>query len=310
MALEKLIVDVVNPERKDLVVYYPGSAYDIVDPLIKTQGQKYVFVDLGDSTYGTFDQQLKRIKNDIQSDGKVRKCNKVSENLAVVTFTYQNRPRELVHHHKRDALKFKPPELKGGYDIYFSKGAGPLHEPYYMARMIKLMRPGGFFVSAGCDMISHCIFEEGERRSTPTNYDLKKLGFVNEGVFKENYMYGGREELGEYSLLRKVKQVDNPFEILMPTYFGLILKGAETFLAELKKNPKWDTGNSYEWREHIKKSVLELNKLAPLLEEKDSPKFKKRLMKVNVDVKSLDSYEDYLGSRFLSLIAKAILNLR
>ncbi len=293
MALEKLIVDVVNPERKDLVVYYPGSAYDIVDPLIKTQGQKYIFVDLGDSAFGTFDQQLNRIKNDIKRDGKVRKCKKVSENLAVVTFTYQGRHRELVHHHKRDALKFKPSELNGGYDIYFSKGAGPLHEPYYMARMIKLMRLGGFFVSDECDMISHCIFKEGKRTSIPTNYNLKKLGFVNEGVFKENHMYCGSEELGEYSLLRKVKQVDNPFEILMPTYFGLILKEAETFLAELKKDLKWDTGNSYGWRENIKKSVLELNKLAPLLERKDSSKFKKRLMKVNVDVKSLDSYVDY-----------------
>ena len=295
MALEKLIVDVVNPERKDLVVYYPGSAYDIVDPLLKTQGQIYVFVDFWDSAFGTFDQQLKRIQKDINSDGKARKCKKVSENLAVVTFTYQNRPRELVHHHKRDALKFKPSELKGGYDIYFSKGAGPLHEPYYMARMIKLMRLGGFFVSDECDMISHCIFKDGKRTSIPTNYNLKKLGFVNEGVFKENYMYDGREELGEYSLLRKVKQVDNPFEILMPTYFGLTLKEAETFLAKLKKDLKGDdVGNNDWWREGIQKLVLELNKLAPLLEKKDSSKFKKRFDEIKkVDVKSLGSYGDY-----------------
>ncbi len=296
MALEKLIVDVVNPERKDLVVYYPGSAYDIADPLIKTQGKKYVFVDLGDDIFGTFDQQLNRmIKDDIKSDGKVRKCKKVSENLAVVTFTYQNRPRELVYHHKRDALKFNPPELNEGYDIYFSKGAGPLHEPYYMARMIKLMRLGGFFVSYDCDMISHSIFKEGQKIGIPTNFNLKKLGFVNEGVFTENNMYGGRIESGEYSLLRKVKQVDNPFDILMPTYFGLLLKKAETFLAEVKKDLKRDTRDTYWEIEYIEKEVLELNKLAPLLEKKDSSKLKKlkKLMKLYVEVKSLDSYGDY-----------------
>ena len=74
MMFEKQVVDVVNPQRRDLIVYYPGPAYDIVNPLKTTQGSRFVFVDTWDPAYGTIDQQLQRIQQDIKSGGgKVRK---------------------------------------------------------------------------------------------------------------------------------------------------------------------------------------------------------------------------------------------
>ncbi len=278
MTLDKQIVNVVNPQRRDLAVYYPGPAYDIISPLEKTQGSRFVFVDVWDPAFGTIDQQLQRIQEDIKSrGGKVQKFERVSDNLAVIAFDYQNRDRKIDYHLKRNACHFTPPELLHGYDVYFSKGAGPLHDPYYLARMIRLMTIGGYFVSFDSDLVSHDSFRDGKLDQVAANFDLEGLGFRGEGV------------VDGYSLFRKMRYIKNEFEILLPTYFGLVLQEIETFMKEFKKDAEWEIGKLIGWRRGIRDSVTELNRLAPLLREKFTAELRSRLVSVNRDVKMLNS---------------------
>ncbi len=270
MALEKQIVDVVNPYRQDLVVYYAGPAFDIVNPLEKTQGSRFVFVDVWDPAYGSIDEQLQRIQQDIKCKvGEVQKFQRISDNLAVILFDYHSRGREIIYHLKRNALTFTPPELLNGYDIYFSKGAGPFHEPNYLSRLIRLMKVGGFFVSHECDFVSHYTFANGKKHGIPANFDYEDLGFKDVGL------------IDRYSLLRKVRHVDNVFEVLLPTYFGLVLQEVESFLTEFEKDPEWEIGKLIGWQKGIGNSVSELNDLAPMLKENLTSQLRARLADVN-----------------------------
>ena len=36
---------IVNPDKSDLVVYYPGAGLDILRPLYETDGRRLIFVD-------------------------------------------------------------------------------------------------------------------------------------------------------------------------------------------------------------------------------------------------------------------------
>ena len=247
---ERQAREIVNPNASDLVIYYPGAGLDILFPLFSTDGQRFISVDLAEGWKYQPTEALDIIAQQIKEHGgHVGKVEGNGDDAYRMTFDFKGRNRELIYYFHRDVRHFTPPEINSGYDVYFSKRAGAFNNPEYLERMINLMRIGGHFLSNNCDLISHNVVEDGETKVIPTDFDLDALGL------KEVSRGNG------YHILRKVRDVPNARETLLPPYFMFLERFVNGLINEHETNPQSDYARPDGWRKLLKERVLELNNL-------------------------------------------------
>jgi hypothetical protein len=131
----------VNPDGKDLTVYYAGSGVDFVRPYAATDASRFIFVDdkFSPSAPSTFADIIKRL------GGEVRSTESAGDNKWIIKFLLKDRPRELILY-DANAFTFTPSEMKDGIDVYFQK-AGQNLAFDKVAGTSKYLKSNGFILT-------------------------------------------------------------------------------------------------------------------------------------------------------------------
>lgn len=185
--LSENIRRVVNPDGRDLTVFYGGAGGDIKAPLASTDARRFVFADLTDfSTVG--DYMLKDLEKAGASGIEVTE---EAENLHVIKFNYGGRERELIYHSKTDifAEDFDLRKLRGledGFDIYYetcvssSIVSGGFKTDGLHAQVASNMRAGGFML---IDYSPLEVFGD--------IYSLRRVDFSKDNLSEAKFGYSG-----------------------------------------------------------------------------------------------------------------------
>ena len=214
---QHVIRRIVNPDRGERTLYYPGAGPDLLGPFLETDATRYVFVDLVDVAYGDIDAQQESIIRQITDQGgRIENDAWSPPKIWRVTFELEGRERTLTYHFQRDVLEFSPPELQDGYDIYYSRGSGPFNQPHYLAEKVAKLTLGGDIVSHDCDLMSHGVIVDGDKRSQPLAVDREALGLD---------VWQVRDAAGPIYVMQKQRMVsaENMLQLLLPGYFKLLL---------------------------------------------------------------------------------------
>ncbi|MCM8774526.1 MAG: VWA domain-containing protein, partial [Candidatus Omnitrophica bacterium] len=144
-----------STHRHPIIVYYPGAGTDIIHPLLTTDGEIFLYVDIGESKE-PINKLLNSISNQIeQLGGKVINMGIVNDNEGVINFELGDRNRVLYYYNKIDASdeNLLPQKIKEGFDIYVEKallygytGAGTQKE-LTLPIALKYLRQGGFVLT-------------------------------------------------------------------------------------------------------------------------------------------------------------------
>lgn len=277
MTIETKIREIVNPNGRDVAVYYPGSAYDILTPLHATDASRFIFVDMVDPAYGTKERQIVRIESAIKKAGGNIKHIRDKNDITRIEFRYSGRKRNLTYYFYRDAETFVPRKLCYGYDIYFSKYAGPFNNAGYLATRIHLMKEGGFFVTQA-DLVLHTLIKDKEAVSMPANFDFPALGMEK------------KAEEGEFSVIQKTRQVcmNHLLDALAPECFHLLATEIQGWINECTSNPDGLFAKDKKWQESMRNKMGELNMEYRLLPEQHKSEEKQRcLERINLEFSGL-----------------------
>jgi HAD superfamily hydrolase (TIGR01484 family) len=141
--------------KHPLTVYYPGPWKDITHPLLTTDGDVFLFVDVGESNM-TIDKLISSISGQIlKLGGYITDKEIVSDTQAVLDFEYQGRERRLYYYNKVDASNPEtlPQKVKDGFDVYAEKllstgytGAGTKKDEVLKVAL-PYLRKGGFLLT-------------------------------------------------------------------------------------------------------------------------------------------------------------------
>lgn len=142
--------------KRPITVYYPGSDSDIKHPLLTTDGDIFLFVDINESTrVSTLKFANSIARKIVQVGGKVINIEVVNDNEAVVRFEFQGRNRVLYYYNNTDASneKLLPQRVKNGFDVYVEKAlingyTGSGIDKYLIPFIaLRYLRKGGFMLT-------------------------------------------------------------------------------------------------------------------------------------------------------------------
>jgi hypothetical protein len=138
MELHGAALKIVNPEKKDLIVFYPSSGPDVANVLAATRATTIHLADKNQQT----DDIIKEI-NDI--GGHVQKVSP-QENKIEIEFEWDGKNRKVIFHHI-DIDKNNVDKLLadvGQYDVYFEKKSeGLSDDPEMREKFIRNLKIGG-----------------------------------------------------------------------------------------------------------------------------------------------------------------------
>jgi hypothetical protein len=132
-----------------ITVYYPGPGSDIINPLISTDGDVFLFVDIGKGS------GIRSISDKIiELGGNIIEGKRVSADEYVLDFTYLGKNRRLYYYSNTDASKTYalPQRVKDGFDIYVERNLGAYSGPNAMKKEIlsgalPYLHKGGFLLT-------------------------------------------------------------------------------------------------------------------------------------------------------------------
>ena len=141
--------------RHPVTVYYPGPWRDITHPLLTTDGDVFMFVDIGESNM-SINRLISSISGQIlKLGGNITDKEIVNDTQAVLDFEYQGRERRLYYYNKIDASNpdTLPQKVKDGFDVFAEKvlstgytGAGT-NKNEVLKVALPYLRKGGFLLT-------------------------------------------------------------------------------------------------------------------------------------------------------------------
>ena len=257
------LAEIVNPENRSLRVYYPGSGGDLLSPVLTTNSDRFVYVDVCKLTegYGHPDwthlsrleeeERILGVELDIQNNGQTARIN----------FSYKHRqdstPRQRdIVYYANDALIFWPPELDDGYDVLITRGETPSFDSHdvQMRQLGKKLVVGGFYISdrkiswhllpewmgfreIPNDVVFPCDNARLYRKDRQESLELLSLLFQFEDVFSDlnSFVRGGHS----YTLFQNIDpeealQIQQQYE--KPVDPEAFKRNWEQMLEELKND--------------------------------------------------------------------------
>ena len=103
-----------------ITVYYPGPWNDITHPLLTTDGDVFLFVNIDGSHVNSIKEKIKELGGAIIGEKTVNPTEKILD------FTYRGKQKRLFYYSKTDASNPNslPKRVKEGFDIYVEKALG------------------------------------------------------------------------------------------------------------------------------------------------------------------------------------------
>lgn len=128
------LIPKTNPDKKDLIVYYPGFAYDVPNIISATDATTFICSSL-ERTLNNHDcpnsivaiiremgGEINESETCIPEDQEQGKA-KIVFSIKSIDGTPKQRTLIFYYGNNVDAIKFTPDEVKNGYDILWSEGA-------------------------------------------------------------------------------------------------------------------------------------------------------------------------------------------
>jgi hypothetical protein len=216
----KVLADILEPEEidfmfkiarevekanLDLPVLYAGSGGDVEHAVIL--GNELIFIDshLPETTLSEIRNNIHRMGGEIIEEKRIGELGRGGKHVIRFEFCGEI---ELIYY-AEDATKigldFLPVELKNGCSVYFVKvplpkeaKVGSLTSPDSLARALKLIAVGGFYLERECPLC---------RVLKPEDLGFKKIASGYISALSVHYDAKG-------NLYRKVKDVENLRELL------------------------------------------------------------------------------------------------
>ncbi|MFN7170456.1 MAG: hypothetical protein ACK4NT_04355 [Candidatus Omnitrophota bacterium] len=147
---------IINPKKQELRVYYPGIGDDFDSAFLATDYTELIGVDINpavDSLAG-FKQIIEKFAQNIPGV-EIRNVRSLQEDgtrkIYEAIFQFQGRLRRIkVYYGKEfDALKFLPPELQNGYDVFYIMATGLTPERVMAEGWVKNLNPATGFTATG-----------------------------------------------------------------------------------------------------------------------------------------------------------------